>query len=152
MKKWTIFCLTLLISFTLVACNSSSKEKTATLHKEENGITMKVTYKADGDKVTEQTADNVIPYSSLGLTTKEEAEAFFAESEALYDGVEGVTHNMDYKDDKVLESLIVNYDKADAEEISQLSGSTFEGDVSQGISLEKSVEMLKEQGFEVIEE
>ena len=70
MKKWVIICLTLFVSFTLVACNS---EETVTLQTEANGITVKLTYKAKGDKVTEQRADNVMPYESLGITTPEEA-------------------------------------------------------------------------------
>lgn len=40
---------------------------------------MKLTYKADEDKVIEQTADNIVPYESLGVTTPEEAEEVLAE-------------------------------------------------------------------------
>lgn len=226
MKKWTMFCLTLLISITLVACGSDNNnngdannpdnanvneenennennvnseenennanseedednanseeneenenngdsntngvdntssddydfdpngENVVTLQAEENGMTMLVTYKADGDNVVEQTANNEIPYESLGVTTKEEAEELLAETVAAYQGVEGVTHNIDYEDDKVIESLTVNYEKADPAEISELSGSTFEGDVSQGISFQKSVKMLQEAGFVIVE-
>src|SRR5690554_4121999 len=134
MKKWLMFCLTLLISITLAACGSDDKknnedvnnadnananteeqsdinseenennadsntnieenevvdadtdtnsgrydfdptgENVVTLELEQNGVNMKLTYKADGDKVFEQTADNEMPYASLGVATAEEAE------------------------------------------------------------------------------
>jgi len=150
MKKWVIICLTLFVSFTLVACNSGSEE-TVTLQTEENGITVKLTYKAKGDKVTEQRADNVMPYESLGISTPEEAEELFAELASGFEGIEGVTHKMDYQDDQVVESLTIDYEKADPNEVSGLSGSMSDGDLSNGISLKKSVEMLEEQGYEIVE-
>lgn len=151
MKKWMIFCLTLLMSFTLVACNSDSKEKTVTLQSEQNGVIMKLTYKADGDKVIEQTADNIMPYESIGVTTPEEAEEVLAEFVADYEEAKGITHTIDYQDDKVVETLTINYETADLDEVSRLSGASFEGDISEGISLKRSVDMLQEQGFEVVE-
>lgn len=149
MRKWIILCLTLLISFTLVACNS--KEEIVTLQAEEQGIILKLTYKAEGDKVIEQTADNVMPYESLGLTTAEEAKEIFGDAVAEYEGVKGVKHSMDYQEDKAVESLTINYAEADLEEVSHLVGTMFDGDTSEGISLKKSIEMLEEQGFEVVE-
>jgi len=151
MKKWVIICLTLFVSFILVACNSNSWE-TVTLQTEENGVIVKLTYKAKGDKVTEQTADNVIPYESLGITTPEEAEELFAELAAGFEGIEGVTHKMDYQDDQVVESLTIDYEKADLNEVGGLTGSMSDGDLSKGVSLKKSVEMLEEQGYEIVEE
>ena len=151
MKKWIVFCLTLLISFTLVACNSNSKEETVTLKTEENGVIMELTYKAVGDKVIEQTANNVMPYESLGVTTPEEAKKILAEFVVGYDETEGITHNIDYQDEQAVEKLTIDYETADLNEVGKLTGASFEGDVDKGISLEKSIEMLEEQGFEVVE-
>jgi uncharacterized lipoprotein YehR (DUF1307 family) len=148
MKKWIMFCLVLFISLTLVACNSS---KTVILQTEQNGVTMKIAYKADGDRVTEQTADNIMPYESLGVTTAEEAEEILSELVEEYQGLKGITHKIDYQDDKMVESLTINYEEADMDQVSKLTGSQSEGDVSKGVSLKKSVDMLKEQGFEVVE-
>ena len=58
---------------------------------------------------------------------------------------------MDYQDDQVVESLTIDYEKADPNEVSGLSGSMSDGDLSNGISLKKSVEMLEEQGYEIVE-
>lgn len=220
MKKWIMFCLTLLISVTLVACGNSednvnentenanntlenneeqtdinteenadsdvnSEENTdsnvnaeentepettpeengvseeldidptgeniVSLEVVENGVTIGITYVADGDKVIEQTANNRLPYESIGVSNAEQAEEALAEIVASFQGIEGVTHSMDYQDDHVTESLTIDYETANLEEVSELSGSTFEGDVSEGISLTRSVEMLLQQGFVIVE-
>lgn len=205
-----MFCLTLLISITLVACGSDNKENNedinntdntntnteeqlntnaeeneepdneiveneeldtnaednagparydfepngeniVTLESVQNGVTMKLTYKAEGDKVIEQTADNILPYESIGVTTAEEAEAILAEAVAGYQGVEGITYNIDYQEDQAIETLTMNYEEIDMDTAAELTGVILEGDVSQGISLKRSVDMLLEQGFEIVD-
>ncbi|GGP08085.1 YehR family protein [Oceanobacillus neutriphilus] len=127
-------------------------ENTVTLQSEEAGVIVQLTYKADGDMVYEQTANNEMPYSVLGVSTPEEAEEAMADYAADFEGIEGVTHNFEYLDDKVVETLTVNYDEADVNEVSQLTGSEFEGDLSGGVSLQQSVQMLQAQGYEIVEE
>ncbi|HLQ97799.1 MAG TPA: YehR family protein [Candidatus Dormibacteraeota bacterium] len=219
MKKWIMFCLTLLISITLAACgstdnnndnenvnntdNTNVEEETDTnleeneepdtdseineepetdtegnenintngaddaaaadfdfdpngenivvLQLEQNGVNMKLTYKAEGDKVIEQTSDNVIPYEAIGATNAEEAEETLAELVESYQSIEGITHNIEYQDDQAIESVTTNYEEIDMEAASELDGAVFEGDISQGISLQQSVNMLVQQGFEIVE-
>ncbi|WP_175637171.1 YehR family protein [Oceanobacillus sojae] len=127
-------------------------ENAVTLQLEQAGVIVKLTYKADGDMVYEQTANNEMPYSTLGVSTPEEAEEAMAGYAADFEGIEGVTHNFEYLDDKVVETLTVNYDEADVNEVSQLTGSEFEGDLSGGVSLQQSVQMLQAQGYEIVEE
>lgn len=127
-------------------------ENTVTLQLEESGVIVKLTYKADGDMVYEQTADNEIPYETIGATNQEEAEEIMGGYTEEYEGIEGVTHEFEYLDDKVVESLTVNYEEADAEEVSQLTGAEFDGgDLSQGVSLQQSVQLLQTQGYEIVE-
>lgn len=127
-------------------------ENTVTLQLEQAGVIVKLTYKADGDMVYEQTADNEMLYSAIGVTTPEEAEEIMADVTAEYQEVEGVTHNIEYLEDKMVESLTVNFEEADLNEVGQLTGSEFEGNVSNGISLQQSVQMLLDQGYEIVEE
>lgn len=127
-------------------------ENTVTLQLEKNGVIVKLTYQADGDMVYEQTANNEMPYSVLGVSTPEEAEEAMASYAADFQDVEGVTHNFEYLDDKAVETLTVKYDEADVNEVSQLTGSEFEGDLSGGVSLQQSVQMLQSQGYEIVEE
>ena len=98
-----------------------------------------------------QTADNIITYAALGLNSKEEAEAAFGVVASSFQGIDGVTHSMDYQDDQVTETLIVDYGVADFEEVAQLEGSTFDDTDADYISLEKTIELLEDQGFEQVE-
>lgn len=67
--------------------------------------------------------------------------------------VTGLTHNLEYTDDSVLETLKVDLNVVDPNEISQLMGSsTTDGeDLSQGVSLEQSIQMLLGQGYEIVD-
>lgn len=126
-------------------------ENVVALQAEQNGVTVKVIYKADGDKVIEQTADNTIPYEAIDVTTAEEAEEILADAVAGYQDAKGITHTMDYQDDKVIESLTIDFETADMEEVSELTGIISEGEISEGISFRRSVDMLLKQGFEIVE-
>lgn len=149
MKKWMVICLTLLVALTLAACGG--EESTTVMQIEENGVLSKITLEAEGDEVVKQTADNIITYAALGLNSKEEAEAAFGEVASSFQGIDGVTHSMDYQDDQVTETLIVDYGVADFEEVAQLEGSTFDDTDADYISLEKTIELLEDQGFEQVE-
>ncbi|GGP08083.1 DUF1307 domain-containing protein [Oceanobacillus neutriphilus] len=127
-------------------------ENIVTLQLEQGGVTVKLTYKADGDTVYEQTANNEVLYSALGVSTPGEAEEMMAESAEEFQGIEGVTHNFEYLDDKIMETLTVNFDEADLYEVSQMTGSDYEGDLSMSrVSLQQSVQMLQAEGYEIVE-
>ncbi len=207
-----MFCLTLLISITLVACNSddvdSNEEDTesdstettenteeevveeetdaeevaeiddlnednietdndtapseldidpdgennVTLQLDQEGMVSKIAYKAEGDRVIEQTADSIIPYDLLEIADKEEAEAMFAEGVAQYQDVEGVSHSIDYQDDQIVETTKVDFETTDPDDFAELSGAMMEDGASDFISLQRSVQMLQEQGYEIITE
>ncbi|WP_419893102.1 YehR family lipoprotein [Oceanobacillus kimchii] len=134
--------------FALVACNS---EETVKYQAEEDGILITLTYTAEDDKVVKQVSESEIEYRALGVTTKEEAEELLAPLAEDYQNVDGLTHEIDYQDDKVVEKVTVDYNEADASEIAELEGSMFEGDPSEGISLEKSIELIESQGFKKVE-
>ncbi len=127
-------------------------ENTVTLQLEQNGVLSKIIYYAEGDKVIEQTTESTIPYASLGVTNKAEAEAALEEGVASYQGVEGVNHSIEYQDDQILEDVTVNYEEADPAQLAELTGAVFEGNVENGISLQRSIEMIQGQGFEIVEE
>lgn len=153
MKKTTFritgFLFLFIAAVSLMACGS---EETVTLQTEQNGVTMKITYVAKGDEVTEQSVENEMPYSSLMVETKEDAQTILDPLAEEFQDIEGVEHNIEYKDDVAIETMTVDYTTADLSKIAGLPGSTFEGDTDANkISLEQSVEMLESQGFEVVE-
>lgn len=126
-------------------------ENIVSLQLEQNGVNMKLTYKAEGDKVIEQTSDNVIPYEAIGANNADEAEEMLAELVESYSNIEGITHNIEYQDNQAIESVTTNYELIDLEAAGELDGVILDGDVSQGVSLQRSVDMLVQQGFEIVE-
>ena len=88
-----------------------------------------------------------MPYTSLGVTTKEDAQAILDPIAAEYQGHDGLTEKIDYKEDHLVEVVEIDYSVVNVEEIRDIAGMVFEGDVSNGISLKRSEEMLLEQGF-----
>ena len=151
MKKWALLCLIAILTIVLGACGSGTD--TVTLELEQDGIYSEVIYTHTGDdkKVSKQSTKNVIDYEALGLSSKEEAEEALNEMVGQYKGVDGLEHTITFDDDTLTEELIVDYEKADIDEISELPGSNFEGDYEDGIYLDASVKALEAQGFEVVD-
>ncbi|WP_152656705.1 YehR family lipoprotein [Oceanobacillus sp. CFH 90083] len=152
MKKQTTYRIAglLVLFIALAGLMACSSEESVTLQGEQNGIILEVTYVANGDEVIEQSVESEIPYSSLMVTTKEEAQAILDPIVAEFQGVEGIEHNIDYQDDKAVETMSVDLTVVDLSEAANLPGASVDSDVD-SISLEESVEMLENQGFEVVE-
>src|SRR5699024_311542 len=128
-------------------------ENEITLESDQDGILMEITYKADGDMVTEQLAHNEMSYEALGVESKEEAKELdlLKETEETYNEIDDVEYELDFRDDEVIEDIEIDFTKADMEAVANLIGSEFEGDVEQGVSLSGSVDMLIASGFTVKE-
>ena len=151
-KKSLKYVLLGLIFFALVACQSA-EETTTTLVFDEGGFYNEIVLIAEGDKVIEQTSKTERTYEDLGVSTAEEAEEMLAEFLVGYDSTEGLTHQIDYLDDHLVESVTVNYDAVDIDEMSELAGSFVEGDASKSkdVSLKLTVEMFEEMGFKIVD-
>ncbi|MBC1969602.1 YehR family lipoprotein [Listeria marthii] len=145
LKKGTMVLFVMVMAVMLVACGG--KEETKTYELSQNGATTKMTYTYVKDKVTKQTTENEMTYAALGFKNKEEAEKALKESSDKFQGVEGVKESIEYKDDKAIETLEIDYEKADAKELTKLPGFAASGDIEKGISMEESAKMLESQGF-----
>ena len=134
----------------LVACQSA-EETTTTLVFDEGGFYNEIIIIAEGDNVIEQASKTETTYEVLGVSTKEEAEEMLAEFMVGYDTTEGVTQEIDYQDDRIVETVTVDYETVDINEMSELAGSFVEGDPSQGVSLKMTVEMMEEMGYKIVD-
>ncbi len=147
MKKKIIgIALAVSLAVLLAACGDNLEERV--FEAEEMGIKSTLTYYHDDDRVVKQTAENVIEYDLLGLTSKEEAEEIFGPDAEQYEGIDGIKHEMKYSDDEATEILEINYDEVDYDAAKDLPGIMFEGDPEEhDIGMEQSAEMLSKQGF-----
>lgn len=133
--------LILLIS----ACGA--KTETRTFTSEKDGIQTEMVYTFVGDKVIEQSTLNVLPYTALGVTTQEEAQAIIEPISKQYQGIEGLVETVEYGESSLTETVNVDYQVVDMKAIQAIPGMTFSGDPTKGISMKESEKILLEQGF-----
>ena len=62
-----------------------------------------------------------------------------------YQAIKGIDYSLDYGEDAATESLTIDYSNLDYDAAKQLPGVTFEGDTSNGISMERTEKMLLDQ-------
>ena len=133
----------------LSACDNQNVEKksfTNTI----NGIELTFIYYYDGDVVQRQEAVNILPYQSIGVENTEQARAKLSVFTKAYQGVDGVTDVIDYKEDHAEEHLSVDFSKAKISELCKLPGSAFSDCRQTFISMKKSEEILAAQGFKEV--
>ncbi|EHM7943817.1 YehR family lipoprotein [Listeria monocytogenes] len=148
LKKGTTVLFVMIMAVMLVACGD--KEETKTYSLSQNGVDSKLTYTYKGDKVTKQTAENTMSYASLGVASKEDAEKMLKATSDKFQGIDGLKENIEYKDDKAIETLEVDYTKISSEDMNKIPGMSSNGDTSKGISMEESAKMLESQGYKEV--
>lgn len=145
-RKISILLIFLSLILFVAAC-SQSKEETRTFTAEINGMKTEVIYTFIGDKVTKQETINFLPYATLNVTTKEEAEAIIAPIAEQYEGFPGLIDELQYGETELIETLTIDYQIVDIEKIKEIPGMSFSGDTSQGVSMKQSEKILLEQGY-----
>lgn len=148
LKKGTTVLFVMIMAVMLVACGD--KEETKTYSLSQNGVDSKLTYTYKGDKVTKQTAENKMSYASLGVASKEDAEKMLKATSDKFQGIDGLKEKIEYKDDKAIETLEVDYTKISSEDMNKIPGMSSNGDTSKGISMEESAKMLESQGYKEV--
>ncbi|XCY66700.1 YehR family protein [Streptococcus iniae] len=140
----------------LVACQSKQavKEKVVYFEMTQNGSTVGLTYYYKGDKVTRQSAKTKATYTALGVDSKEAAKKELSSIAKQYQGVKGLKESIDYKDDHILETVEVDYAKADMKQLSKIPGialATEDGKVPDYVSYKKTKKMLEDKGFKKVD-
>lgn len=148
LKKSTMALFVMVMAVMLVACGG--KEETKTFELSKNGTESKLTYTYVKDKVTKQITENEVTYAALGFKNKEEAEKALKEISDKFQGVEGVKQGFEYKDDKVIETLEVDYEKANTKELIKLPGFAANGDIEGEISMKASSKMVESQDYKEV--
>ncbi|WP_207941251.1 hypothetical protein DOK78_001239 [Enterococcus sp. DIV2402] len=147
MKKLLALGMTIVALVFMVGCNSSSSEEKKVFVSETEGYTSEITYYYKDDDVTRQTTKNLVSYEYLGATNAAEAEATLEPYASQYRDVKGIDYSIDYERDPVVEEITITYADIDYEQVKNIDGFTIEGDISQGISMKKSEELMLNQGY-----
>ncbi|EKF1959712.1 YehR family lipoprotein [Listeria monocytogenes] len=144
LKKGTAVLFVMVMAMMLVACGG--KEETRTFTLSQNGVESKLAYTYKGDKVTKQTAENTMSYTALSVSSKEDAEKLLKETSDKFQNIDGLKEKIEYKDDKAIETIEVDYTKIASEDMNKIPGMA-SGDASKGISMKESAKLLESQGY-----
>ena len=147
-KAWALF-LFAAVMIVLTACGNN--EETRTFELSDQGVQSTLVYTHSDDEVISQSTENIINYEELGID-KAQAEEIFAGYSDQYQDLAGVEHSFEFGDDEATENISIVYEEIDAEQLGGVEGIEFEGDPSEGISMERSAEMLIDQGYTEVEE
>ncbi|EBB5818048.1 DUF1307 domain-containing protein [Listeria monocytogenes] len=144
LKKGTVVLFVMVMAMMLVACGGEEETRTFTLS--QNGVESKLVYTYKGDKVTKQTAENTMSYTALSVSSKEDAEKLLKETSDKFQNIDGLKEKIEYKDDKAIETIEVDYTKIASEDMNKIPGMA-SGDASKGISMKESAKLLESQGY-----
>ncbi|EAG9432631.1 DUF1307 domain-containing protein [Listeria monocytogenes] len=144
LKKGTAVLFVMVMAMMLVACGG--KEETRTFTLSQNGVESKLVYTYKGDKVTKQTAENTMSYTALSVSSKEDAEKLLKETSDKFQNIDGLKEKIEYKDDKAIETIEVDYTKIASEDMNKIPGMAT-GDAPKGISMKESAKLIESQGY-----
>lgn len=147
MKK--LLSLLLALSLVLVAC-STGGEVTKMTKDDGQGNVSTVELHSEGDKVTRQISENVFDSAYLSVTEDMITENL-DQFKNSYNSVDGISY--DYKIDEngiVTEKIEVDYKNIDWDKYEQLDGVVLDGDPQNGISLQRTIDIFEQGGFEIV--
>jgi len=145
MKRTPIFLFIVALLLMFSACGA--KEGSRTFIHEEGGINSELEYVYKGDKVTQVNVITEMDYEVLGYNDKEEAEEDLSDFMELYQGIDGMTQEMEFAENKLIEQLSVNYNEVDLSDTEGIPGLEGVEDGKSGISMKKTADQLIDSGY-----
>ncbi|EEE2003576.1 YehR family lipoprotein [Salmonella enterica subsp. enterica serovar Kotte] len=112
-----------------------------------NGIEIKLTYYYKGDIVLRQTSENKILYKILKANNKEEAQKMLSQVGEAYQGIPGLTEQIDYYDSYATEYVNIDFTQAKVSDLCKLPGSSINSCSAHYLSMIRSQKLLEESGY-----
>lgn len=154
LKKLVLLTLALLPLLVIGACTP----ETETSHFQSfdsAGYDSRISYDYQGDKVLKQTTEDTMSYSFLSASNADEAKKAF---ESLVDmdsfkDLTGVSHKVDYLDDRLVQRLEIDYTKADIKEVAHIIGlSKAVAEKADFISYKASKKAIEASNYSLVED
>ncbi|MGT2771438.1 YehR family protein [Streptococcus marimammalium] len=162
-KRNLIFSLLLMLSLVILAAcgkginqNDSNKEKSVSyFQSSQPGIDIRMTFYYDEKKdiVLKQETNTQLSYAAIGVSTAEEAKKYLNPITSQYEGIDGVTDQIEYGEEHVVEYLVMDYEKIDLKDLANIPGllsSNFED--PEYISYKQTLEFLKKSKFKEVKD
>ncbi|MHA4768781.1 YehR family lipoprotein [Staphylococcus capitis] len=145
MKK--VISLIAVLVLSVAALSACSKEQTKTYEGDVNGknVITSLTYK--DDEVLKQSTIGTVKYDDLGID-QSQAKEMLKKDEKAFKGVKGVTYKVDYKDQKAVEHIDVDYKEVDVDKLKENLGfESAKAKKKDYVSMKKLVKQLKRNGL-----
>ena len=115
-----VISLIAVLVLSVVALSACSKEQTKTYEGDVNGknVITSLTYK--DDEVLKQSTIGTVKYDDLGIDQSQAKEML--KKMKAFKGVKGVTYKVDYKDQKAVEHIDVDYKEVDVDKLKKNLG------------------------------
>lgn len=106
-------------------------------------------FEYQGDKITLMETTTTLIYSAYGLDGPEAAEEYaLAQGIENWDGIEGITHKVDYQEDRLIETTSIDMNKVDLATLNELMPiETTDGKIPEYLSYKLTKENFLNQGF-----
>lgn len=151
-KKWLITLLSSLTLILLVAC-SGQKQRHFQDIDQEAGLDTQVTYTYEKEKVTSLKTVSTALYSNINAADEEEAKAILSTLETFYKDIKGVKMSLDYKKDRVILTMEVDYETLEIKDGFTVPGFfTNQDDQKIITNLEKNIKAIKDMNFKEVKD
>ena len=131
--------------------NESKEIEEAKYELKEPGMEILITYTyTDEDVIKKQTTKTTIVYEEVG-GTEEIFKKQFDDMIGQYEGIDGLTYEVEYLKDKLVETISVDYEKVDIDQLQALEGVGFDKDTLKDMRLQHHGERLESRGFQRVE-
>lgn len=145
MKK--VISLIAVLVLSVVALSACSKEQTKTYEGDVNGKFVITSLTYTDDEVLKQSTIGTVKYDDLGID-QSQAKEMLKKDEKAFKGVKGVTYKVDYKDQKAVEHIDVDYKKVDVDKLKKNLGfESAKAKKKDYVSMKKLVKQLKRNGL-----
>ena len=149
LKKIVVGLLALLGAVVLVACGTGTKKSAdfQLLTQGQSDIRNHIEYQ--GDKMTLLKTTTTVLYSAIVANSKDDAKLMMEEQgSGDWDGIKGITHEVEYKDDRFIETTSVDLNKVDFDKLGELIPlQTANGEKAKYLSYKLTKENFLNQGF-----
>lgn len=151
-KKLVMSLFSGLLLVLLVAC-SGQKQRHFQDIDQEAGLDTQVTYTYEKEKVTSLKTVSTALYSNINAADEEEAKAILSNIETFYKDIKGVKMSLDYKKDRVVLNMEVDYKTFEQKDGFTVPGFfTNQDDQKIITNLEKNVKAIKDMNFKEVKD
>ncbi len=128
MKKTVLLIIVIILSVFFSSCSDGGNSTHGLLAKfhrdDDSGIVTEISVFGEGDLVLEQLIRTTMDYSVLKVSNSDQARDEVGDIVKIYSGLQGLVYDIEYKEDYLVETVKIDYKKADNDKLQLLPSSS----------------------------